>query len=454
MLDKHPENTTVESLDGPSKTSQPIKIKGPVKDVARLSKNSKMILSALGVAVVIGIVVGTTTAGHKNKNSTTQGNTGSSTETIGSTPIDPDIFKSRTTTNTDNTPPAAPTANNGPLAARGTPPADAAAASAAQQQSAQQPKQQYLKWLSEQHYKQIEGKILAADAAVLAEPNTTNQGGLTAHESGFGTTNNSNVTSAGASRIRDAQDAALKEIQNNPNLTKEQIQKLLKDLPTGDGTGQAANKQFVAEQQTKNDGYLDASETPKADNHELFAGSVIPAVLLSGIDSDLPGVMSAMVRQTIYDSLNPNIVLIPQGTKLIGEYSAGVAYGQTRVLAAWTRLIFPNGSTIDLKGMLGADEQGLSGFNDQVDNHFMKIFGSSILISLLGVGAELSQPQNSGALNTPPASTAAASALATSLDQTGTTLLNKNLQIQPTLNIRQGYMFNVMVNRTMIMPPY
>jgi type IV secretion system protein VirB10 len=454
MLDKHPdpETATLESLDGPSKTSQPIKIKGPVKDVARLSKNSKVFLSALGVAVVIGIVVGTTTAGHKNKNSATQGNTGSSTEAIGVTPIDPDIFKSRTTTHSDNISPAAPTTNNGPLAARGTPPTDAtAAASVAQQQSAQQPKQQYLKWLSEQHYKQIEGRILAADAAALAEPNTK---GLATTESGFGTTNNSNITSTGASRLRDAQDAALKEIQNNPNLTKEQIQKLLKDLPTGDGTGQAANKQFVAEQQTKNDGYLDAAETPKADNHELFAGSVIPAILLSGIDSDLPGVMSAMVRQTIYDSLNPNIVLIPQGTKLIGEYSAGVAYGQTRVLAAWTRLIFPNGSTIDLKGMLGADEQGLSGFNDQVDNHFMKIFGSSILISLLGVGAELSQPQNSGALNTPPASTAAASALATSLDQTGTTLLNKNLQIQPTLNIRQGYTFNVMVNRTMIMPPY
>ncbi len=275
----------------------------------------------------------------------------------------------------------------------------------------------------------------------------------------------------GTQRLADAQAAALKLMVNNPQAARApDMQNLVKALAAsgsensaganaggmGDGTGQAANQQFLADAQkpSLDDGYLPALEQPRANAHELFAGSVIPAVLVSGIDSDLPGVISAQVRQTVYDSLNPNVVLIPQGTKLIGQYSSAVAYGQKRVLAAWSRLIFPNGATIDLEGMSAADGQGRSGLNDQVDNHYLKTFGSAILMSLLGVGAELSQPQNSGAFNTPPAGAQAASALATSLNQTGTLLLQKNLQVQPTIKVRPGYMFNVMVNRTMILPPY
>ena len=168
----------------------------------------------------------------------------------------------------------------------------------------------------------------------------------------------------------------------------------------------------------------------------------------------LPGTISAQVRQTVYDSLNPSVVLIPQGTRLIGEYSSEVAYGQSRVLVAWSRLIYPNGATMDLRGMEGTDGKGQAGFHDQVDNHYFRVFGSAILMSLLGVGAQLSQPQNSGALNTPSASQQAAAATAQQLNNVGTNLLNRNLNIQPTLIIRPGYAFNVLVNRTMILPPY
>jgi type IV secretion system protein VirB10 len=131
-----------------------------------------------------------------------------------------------------------------------------------------------------------------------------------------------------------------------------------------------------------------------------------------------------------------------------------VAYGQSRVLVAWNRLIFPNGSMIDLKGMVGADGQGESGLSDEVDNHYTRIFGSAILMSMLGVGAQLSQPQNAGAFNTPSASAQAAGSLSQQLDSVGTNLLNKNLNLQPTLNIRPGMTFNVLVNRTMILPVY
>ncbi len=168
---------------------------------------------------------------------------------------------------------------------------------------------------------------------------------------------------------------------NDPN-----VQKLMAALSGMNGAGmmgeagaQSGNQGFLDAQQNKDDnGYLLAAVQPKASNHELFAGSVIPAVLQTGIDSDLPGTITGMVRQTVYDSLNPSVVLIPQGTKVIGLYSSAVAYGQSRVLVAWNRLIFPNGAMIDLKGMSGADGQGESGVSDQVDNHYGRIFGSAI----------------------------------------------------------------------------
>jgi type IV secretion system protein VirB10 len=239
------------------------------------------------------------------------------------------------------------------------------------------------------------------------------------------------------------------------------IQKALAALQGASGMAgnaqspQAQNKAFLASQEDKvSNGYLDAAVQPPISRHELFAGSVIPAVMLTGIDSDLPGTITAQVRQTVYDSLNPDVVLIPQGTRIVGAYSSDVAYGQSRVLVAWNRLIFPNGAMIDLKGMSGTDGEGQAGFHDQVDNHYMRVFSSAVLMSLLGVGAQLSQPQNAGALNTPSASQQAAGAMAEGLNNVGTNLLNKNLSIQPTLNIRPGYAFNVLVNRTMILPPY
>ena len=131
-----------------------------------------------------------------------------------------------------------------------------------------------------------------------------------------------------------------------------------------------------------------------------------------------------------------------------------MAYGQRRVLVAWNQVIFPNGSTIDLKGMEGTDGQGQAGFRDLVDNHYMRIFGSATLMSLLSAGAQLSQPQNSNMLTAPSAGQEAAAAMGQELNMVGQNLLNRNLNIQPTLIIRPGYAFNVLVSRTMILPPY
>lgn len=205
-------------------------------------------------------------------------------------------------------------------------------------------------------------------------------------------------------------------------------------------------------QQGSGSGYLDAKLRNPRSSHEIFAGSIIPAVLVTGIDSDLPGQITAQVRQNVYNSLDPSQVLIPQGARLIGVYDSGVAYGQSRVMVAWTRLILPNGQTLALGGMNGVDEAGLSGFHDLVNNHYWRIFGSAFLISLLGAGAQLSQPQTNNTNSTPTASQQAIAALAQEWNNVGSQLLQKNLNIKPTLIIQPGYEFNVFVRKTISMP--
>ncbi len=436
-----------------------LSIKGtPREGGARLSKNFKKIAFVGGSVVVGGMVIGILTAGNKSQPTESSG----TTAMVGQTSPDvaamqraaqqhlggPVAASSDLTGNAAASPPVGAASSPGAHLNHPNNPGVALHASGESPQLT--PAQKYRCWLIEQHYKDLEGAILADQTAHLAK---TNAGSV-------GMTGSIQSQAAAPSRADALRNltafAATPQGAADPNL-----QKALAALQRASGMAggaqspQAQNKVFLASQEHKaSSGYLDAAAQPPIGNHELFAGAVIPAVMLTGIDSDLPGTITAQVRQTVYDSLNPDVVLIPQGTRVIGEYSSDVAYGQSRVLVAWNRLIFPNGAMMDLKGMSGTDGEGQAGFHDRVDNHYMRIFGSAVLMSLLGVGAQLSQPQNAGVLNTPSASQQAASALAQQMDNVGTNLLNKNLSIQPTLTIRPGYAFNVLVNRTMILPPY
>lgn len=201
--------------------------------------------------------------------------------------------------------------------------------------------------------------------------------------------------------------------------------------------------------------YSPSRKTAPRSPYELKAGGLIPAVMISGLNSDLPGEAIAQVRENVFDTKTGRFLLIPQGSRLVGLYDSHVAYGQRRVLLAWNRLIFPDGSSFDLKGMPGADMGGYAGFFDQVDNHYIKIFGSSVLLSLISAGVQLSQPNNGGSStnNQPSVSQTVGAALGQQIGQTAMNLTQKNLNIQPTLEIRPGYRFNVMVTADMILPP-
>ncbi|HSD83145.1 MAG TPA: TrbI/VirB10 family protein [Anaerolineae bacterium] len=200
-----------------------------------------------------------------------------------------------------------------------------------------------------------------------------------------------------------------------------------------------------AGQRWKLDSRAEAPRTP----YELRAGFVVPATLISGINSDLPGQIMAQVAQNVYDTATGKWLLIPQGTRLVGSYSSDVAYGQSRVLVAWQRIVFPDGKAMDIGAMPGADSAGYAGFNDQTDNHYLRLYGSALLMSAVTAGISYSQ-HNEGArglYGAPSASSVLSAAVGQQLGQATAQLLSKNMNIAPTLEIRPGYRFNVIVTK-------
>lgn len=186
--------------------------------------------------------------------------------------------------------------------------------------------------------------------------------------------------------------------------------------------------------------------------YTLKTGTIIPATLISGINSDLPGPILAQVRENVYDTAAGRYLLIPQGAKLQGVYDASIVYGQQRVLISWQQLIFPNGQSLELAGMPGTDVSGYSGFQDRVNNHYPRLFGSTALLSLLSAGLQLSQPQQSSNNNSPSINQLLAQNLGINLSQTSEALLQKNMNIPPTLEIRPGYLFNVSITQDIAFP--
>jgi type IV secretion system protein VirB10 len=184
---------------------------------------------------------------------------------------------------------------------------------------------------------------------------------------------------------------------------------------------------------------------------ELKAGTVIPGVMISGINSDLPGFITAQVRQSVYDTTSGRYLLLPQGSKLFGQYDSQVVYGQERVLVVWNQVTFPNGQTLDLSSMPGTDMSGYSGFTDQVNNHYLKIFGSVLLMSVMTTAAQQSQPSGDNNSNSNPnVSQTLAASVGSNSAQTMNMMVRKNLSIQPTLEIRPGYLFNIVVTKNMV----
>ncbi|HDX6256507.1 TPA: conjugal transfer protein TrbI [Campylobacter fetus subsp. venerealis] len=201
----------------------------------------------------------------------------------------------------------------------------------------------------------------------------------------------------------------------------------------------------------RNNGYLEQLKQKPISAYEIKAGWNIPAVLITGVNSELPGQILAQITQNVYDTATGKYLLIPQGTKAVGDYSNNVIYGQSRLLVAWNKLIFPNGDTLNIQSMQGASMDGYTGFEDQVDNHYFRIFGSAFLLSSITAGIALSDNSQGNEIET--ARDKAIGQAIQQMGQVASEMIRKNMNISPTLEIRPGYKFNIFVTKDIILEP-
>lgn len=191
---------------------------------------------------------------------------------------------------------------------------------------------------------------------------------------------------------------------------------------------------------------LDSKMEAPTSPFEIRAGAVIPGIMLSGINSDLPGQIMAQVSQDVYDTATGKYLLIPQGSRMVGSYSSNVGFGQEGVLVAWQRLVFPDGKALDIGAMPGADMAGYSGFRDKVNQHLLRIYGSALFMAGITAGASLATDQgnnNATGYQQPSVSSEMSQALGQQLGQVSAQIISKNLNVAPTIEIRPGYRFNI-----------
>lgn len=186
-------------------------------------------------------------------------------------------------------------------------------------------------------------------------------------------------------------------------------------------------------------------QTP-ASPYQVMAGTLIPASLITGINSDLPGTIIAQVTQPVYDTVSGHHLLIPQGTRLLGRYQSEISFGQNRALVIWERLIFPDGSSLVIAAP-GTDALGRAGVSDRTDHHWDRFFAAAGLATLLGIGAELSNDDDD-------LTRAIRRGAGDTFNQAGQRVVERNLGIQPTIRIRPGWTVRVLVTRDLILRPH
>lgn len=198
------------------------------------------------------------------------------------------------------------------------------------------------------------------------------------------------------------------------------------------------------------------SNVYRASKHTIFQGTVIPAITVTATRSDMPGPIKAMVRENVYDGIDGKSVLIPKGSTIYGQYNNNVAIGQKMIQFAFTRIILPNGQSLDIGGMPGADAYGQNGLKDRVDTHFWEIFGSSFIIASVGAIVDNMNSRRNNTVIVGGSSTGSAvgGAAGQVLADTSRVILQRNINIQPTILIGQGLKFNLQVTRDISIPVY
>ena len=220
------------------------------------------------------------------------------------------------------------------------------------------------------------------------------------------------------------------------------------DATVDEDPNRQAHKIGFLEDQTDDDIYNAHHLQRPRSPYQVMAGTVIPASLVTGINSDLPGTVIAQVTQNIYDTVTGEHLLIPQGARLLGRYDSVIAFGQSRALVVWTRIINPDGTSIQIENLPAADASGYAGLKDKVDFHTFRLLKGIVLSTLLGLGTELSFDDTESDLVEALRESAQNSA-----NQAGQRIIDRTLNIQPTIKIRQGWPVRVIVNKDLILKP-
>ena len=217
--------------------------------------------------------------------------------------------------------------------------------------------------------------------------------------------------------------------------------------------GQDRKRVFVGAS-TDRDIYASGRLQMPASPYQVMAGTIIPAAMVTGLNSDLPGQAIATVTEPVYDTVTGRTLLIPQGSRLLGQYDAQVSFGQNRVLLVWNRLVMPDGSSIVLDRLSGADARGFAGIKDKTDNHWGRLISGAALSTLLGVGAELGSPNRGLSDGNQTIIVATGRSVQDSANQVGQQITQRNLNVQPTLTVRPGFPVRAIVNKDLVLRPY
>lgn len=230
----------------------------------------------------------------------------------------------------------------------------------------------------------------------------------------------------------------------------------------GDPNNQQGKRDFLYSQAggLTPQGYSQNIPIPQQFPLELKAGTLIPGIMISGLNSDLPGAIMGQVSEHVYDTATGANILIPKGSRLIGVYDSNVTFGQKRVLVVWNRIIAPDGTSLNISGSQGMDRAGYAGMSGRVDEHWGRIIGTALLASTFIAGAEVirggdstaNNNNNSNSNNSKRPSEILSEAAANTVIEVGARMMEKVSNIQPTIKIRPGTRFNIFVAQDIIFP--
>lgn len=192
--------------------------------------------------------------------------------------------------------------------------------------------------------------------------------------------------------------------------------------------------------------YNGATRRGQLSRYELKAGSIISGVLTGGINSDLPGTVIGQVSENIFDTATGAHLLIPQGARIVGEYDSHVVYGQQRVLVVWKRIIYPDGSSLNIGGLTGSDQSGYSGFKQKIDNHYSRMVGAALFASVFVAAGKVATDNDKDKDGN---ESTAAEAVMEQMSSLGARLAERNLNVAPTLRILPGYRFSIITTKDM-----